>query len=69
MFVFAESEQEAPMDARLPRIGLFANRHVAAGEELRYDYDMEPGQVLDIDGASRSLACRCGSQACRGRIY
>lgn len=69
VFVFAEDAPGALPDARLPRVALFATRRVAAGEELRYDYDMQPGEVGSVDGTDRSLACHCGSSACRGWVY
>lgn len=69
VFVFIEDADSAPIDARLPRVALFANRCIAAGEELRYDYAMQPGEVNTTDGGSRSLACHCGSGVCRKWIY
>jgi len=57
------------VDARLPRVAFFANRTIAAGEELRYDYGMPPEAVLDTDGTVRQQRCLCGSEVCRGRIY
>uniref|UniRef100_A0A7S4R1C2 Histone-lysine N-methyltransferase n=1 Tax=Alexandrium monilatum TaxID=311494 RepID=A0A7S4R1C2_9DINO len=69
VFVYVEAAAGILPDARLPRVALFANRRVAAGEELRYDYDMEPGEVASSDGGGRSLACHCGSAVCRGRVY
>lgn len=69
VFVFAEDEVTAQIDARLPHVALFANRNIAIGEELRYDYAMKPGDINDTEGSSRSLACHCGSDVCRMRIY
>lgn len=69
VFVFTEDVAGDAIDVRLPRVAFFANRRVAAGEELRYDYDMRPDEVGDADGGSRALACHCRSEACRGRIY
>jgi len=57
------------IDARAPRVAFFANRYVARGEELRYDYDMRVDEVGGVDGGTRGLPCHCGSEACRGRIY
>lgn len=69
VFVFTEEQPGMPLDVRLPRVALFSNRWIEAGEELRYDYAMEPGTVDDVHGACRSLPCYCKSEACRGRIY
>lgn len=69
VFIFTEDVPGEALDARLPRVAFFTNRAVAAGEELRYDYDMQPGDVDDMDGNARCLLCCCGSILCRGRIY
>merc|ERR1712146_289940 len=69
IFVFTKDLDAPQFDARLPRVALFANRAITAGEELSYDYAMQPGDVSDMDGSYRSLACHCGSQVCRKWIY
>ncbi|CAE8621986.1 unnamed protein product [Polarella glacialis] len=69
MFVFTAERESALIDARLPRVAFFANRRIPRGEELCYDYDMRPNDVDDGVGGVRSLACHCGSEVCRGRIY
>lgn len=69
VFVFAEDVADVAIDARLPRVCFFANRPVGRGEELRYDYDMRPDEVGNLDGSSRVLPCYCRSEVCRGRIY
>jgi len=46
-----------------PRVGIFAARDVAAGEELRYDY------ALASEGGAetaRRYRCLCGAATCRG---
>ncbi|CAJ1386974.1 unnamed protein product [Effrenium voratum] len=60
---------EDVVDARLPRVAFFANRSIAPGEELRYDYGMPPEAVLSPSGGVRHQSCLCESRACRGRIY
>jgi len=67
IFVFVEEKPGAPVNLLLPRVAFFANRRIAPGEELRYDYSC--GEVSGPDGGGRSLACRCRSEVCRGRIY
>jgi len=69
VYVYTRQLPAAPIDARLPRVGLFANRAIGTGEELRYDYCMQPGEVSELDGTVRSLSCHCGSRVCRGRLY
>jgi hypothetical protein len=41
---------------------LVAMRHIAAGEEVTYDYAMSDGSPYD------EFACSCGAAACRGNI-
>mmetsp|Transcript_3629 Transcript_3629/g.4441 ORF Transcript_3629/g.4441 Transcript_3629/m.4441 type:complete len:403 (-) Transcript_3629:49-1257(-) len=69
VFAFTEERPGMLLDARLPRVAFFTNRHISAGEELRYDYSMQPGAVDDTGGVSRSLPCLCRSENCRGRVY
>ncbi|KAL7299920.1 hypothetical protein TKK_0007242 [Trichogramma kaykai] len=46
----------------LPRMALFASRHIQAGEELTYDYNFA------LFNPSEGQECRCGSNVCRGVI-
>ncbi|XP_027345403.1 histone-lysine N-methyltransferase SUVR5-like [Abrus precatorius] len=50
------------MDCERANIGLYANRDIALGEELTYNYQYElvPGE---------GSPCLCGSVKCRGRLY
>ncbi|CAI5932084.1 unnamed protein product, partial [Closterium sp. NIES-64] len=50
------------MDCQLAHIGLFADRDIAAGEELSYDYHYS---LVDGPGCP----CHCGAKKCRGRLY
>ncbi|KAL6634993.1 hypothetical protein ACP70R_027664 [Stipagrostis hirtigluma subsp. patula] len=49
-------------DCHLSHIGLFANRDIAMGEELAYDYRRK---LVAGDGCP----CHCGAKNCRGRVY
>ncbi|KAK8798846.1 hypothetical protein WA158_007930 [Blastocystis sp. Blastoise] len=51
-------------DKRLPRSCFFANRDIAAGEELCYDYGYVDGSVK-----GRHKPCFCGSAKCRKNLY
>ncbi|CAL9044168.1 histone-lysine N-methyltransferase SUVR5 isoform X1 [Musa acuminata AAA Group] len=50
------------MDCQLARVGLYASRDIAIGEELAYDYrsKLVPGE---------GHPCHCGASNCRGRLY
>ncbi|QCD90972.1 histone-lysine N-methyltransferase SUVR5 isoform X1 [Vigna unguiculata] len=50
------------MDSERAHIGFYANRDIALGEELTYDYQYE--HVL-----SEGSPCLCESLKCRGRLY
>nr|KYP45514.1 Histone-lysine N-methyltransferase SUVR5 [Cajanus cajan] len=50
------------MDCERAHIGLYANRDIALGEELTYNYHYE---FLPGEGSP----CLCGSAKCRGRLY
>ncbi|EMP26953.1 Histone-lysine N-methyltransferase SUV39H1 [Chelonia mydas] len=45
------------LDERLPRIALFATRHIRAGEELTFDYNM---QVDPVDAESTRMDSNLG---------
>lgn len=67
-YVYVE-DASGEFDPRFPKVAFFANRSVDPGEELRFDYDMSPGDVLGPEGGERCLPCRCGSEVCRGRVF
>ncbi|KAM5172285.1 histone-lysine N-methyltransferase SUV39H2 [Mantella aurantiaca] len=61
------------LDVRLPRIALFSTRHIKAGEELTFDYQMKGSGDLSTDSIElspakkrRRTACKCGASTCRG---
>ncbi|KAH8064428.1 histone-lysine N-methyltransferase [Aureococcus anophagefferens] len=57
--VFVDSQ-----DVRTPKIAFFALWDIPPKTELTYDYGYEVNQVH-----GRSLACKCGAEQCRGRLY
>ncbi|XP_053321311.1 histone-lysine N-methyltransferase SUV39H2 [Spea bombifrons] len=63
------------LDVRLPRIALFSTRHIKAGEELTFDYQMKgsgdlSSDSIDMDPPRKRLrtVCKCGASACRGYL-
>lgn len=38
-------------------------------QELTYDYGYELDSVIGPDGKIRELACHCGADGCRKRLY
>jgi SET domain-containing protein len=49
------------------RIFLCAMRDISSGEELTYDYLLEPGEA-DRELWPRLYGCACGTRACRGSL-
>ena len=47
------------------RVFVHARRRIQPGEELTYDYNLQPGDPADSPDA---YACRCGSKMCRGTM-
>jgi len=57
--VFVDSQ-----DVRVPKVAFFALWDIPAKTELTYDYNYQIGSV-----EGKSLACNCGAETCRGRLY
>ena len=71
------------LDARLPRIGLFATRDIPAGEELAFDYLMTsednnnsetgspitPSKHRKNGPALKRFLCACGASCCRKYLF
>ncbi len=49
------------------KIFVVARRNIRAGEELTYDYNMDPGEPLTPE-VKRRWPCRCGAKNCRGTV-
>jgi len=47
------------------RVFVHARRRIRPGEELTYDYNLQPGDPADSPDA---YACKCGSKTCRGTM-
>jgi len=62
-FVNHSCDPNCETDQIADRIWILAQRNIAAGEELTYDYnlfDADPGELAP---------CYCGSKNCRGTMY
>ena len=56
-------------DPTQPRLCLFAQRDIAVGEELCYDYDYAIGtKVHPFTGEEVAIPCHCESPDCRQRL-
>jgi len=56
-------------DPLQPRLCLFAQRDILAGEELCYDYEYEIGTKFDPEtGEEIAIQCHCNSPHCRKRL-
>ncbi|XP_047967700.1 histone-lysine N-methyltransferase, H3 lysine-9 specific SUVH4 [Salvia hispanica] len=56
-------------DIKLARVMLIAADNIPPLKELTYDYGYELDSVLDPDGTVRQMACYCGADECRKRLY
>lgn len=56
-------------DIKLARVMLIAADNIPPLKELTYDYGYELDSVMDPDGTIRQLACFCGADECRKRLY
>ncbi|KAK6928600.1 SET domain [Dillenia turbinata] len=56
-------------DVKLARVMLFAADNIPPLQELCYDYGYVLNSVLDPNGNVRRLACYCGAEGCRKRLY
>ncbi|MEO8725640.1 MAG: SET domain-containing protein-lysine N-methyltransferase [Acidobacteriaceae bacterium] len=54
---------ETDEDEAAGRIWIYAIRHIAAGEELVYDYNLYDGDLDD------PCLCYCGAACCRGTMH
>ena len=68
------------IDARLPRLGLFAIRDIDYGEELTFDYQvsndqeddnspMVPSKCRKNEPPLQKFLCACGSKNCRTYLF
>jgi len=53
---------------RRGRIIIAAIRNIKAGEELTYDYRLQPEEGVTLAAAKQLYPCRCGAPHCRGTM-
>ncbi|KAH6781844.1 histone-lysine N-methyltransferase [Perilla frutescens var. hirtella] len=56
-------------DIKFARVMLIAADNIPPLKELTYDYGYELDSVLDTNGKIRQMACFCGADECRKRLY
>ncbi|CAH9116891.1 unnamed protein product [Cuscuta epithymum] len=56
-------------DIKLARVVLMAADNIPPLQELSYDYGYAVDSVLGADGQTKKLACYCGAEKCRKRLY
>jgi hypothetical protein len=66
-FINHSCEPNCESDVIDGRVYIVALRDIEVGEELTYDYALEPEEDLPSSG-ERPYACRCGSPRCRGTM-
>ncbi len=62
-FINHSCDPNCEVDEKRGRVFITTIRHIEAGEELTYDYNLYDGE---LDDRSR---CHCGSAHCRGTMY
>eukprot|EP00850_Spirogloea_muscicola_P008923 SM000049S16694 [mRNA] locus=s49:113601:114811:+ [translate_table: standard] len=57
-----------PAGCLVPRVGLFASRHVACSEELTFSYGVANPEIAKGDQVPLAMRCYCGSENCIGYL-
>ncbi|KAL9229387.1 hypothetical protein vseg_004858 [Gypsophila vaccaria] len=56
-------------DIRQARVVLFAADNISPLQELTYDYGYALDSVIGPDGKIKQMACYCGAEGCRKRLF
>ncbi|KAL6994530.1 hypothetical protein U1Q18_012632 [Sarracenia purpurea var. burkii] len=67
--LFVQCVLSSHHDIKLARIVLFAADNIPPLKELTYDYGYVLDSVLGPDGKIRRMACYCGAEDCRKRLF
>lgn len=67
--LFVQCVLSSHHDLKLARVVLFAADNIPPLQELTYDYGYELDSVHGPDGKVKQMACYCGAEGCRGRLF
>ncbi|KAL0351210.1 UNVERIFIED_CONTAM: Histone-lysine N-methyltransferase, H3 lysine-9 specific SUVH4 [Sesamum radiatum] len=67
--LFVQCMLSSHHDIKLARVILVAADNIPPLKELTYDYGYALDSVMGPDGKIRQMACFCGAQECRKRLY
>ncbi|KAJ4729557.1 histone-lysine N-methyltransferase, H3 lysine-9 specific SUVH4 [Melia azedarach] len=67
--LFVQCVLSSHHDIKLARVVLFAADNIPPLQELTYDYGYALDSVHGPDGKVKQMACYCGAEDCRGRLF
>ncbi|XWS30575.1 hypothetical protein CRYUN_Cryun24cG0130700 [Craigia yunnanensis] len=67
--LFIQCVLSAHQDIKLARVVLFAADNIPPLQELTYDYGYALDSVYGPDGKVKRMACYCGAEDCRKRLF
>uniref|UniRef100_A0A803MZI4 Uncharacterized protein n=1 Tax=Chenopodium quinoa TaxID=63459 RepID=A0A803MZI4_CHEQI len=67
--LFVQCMLSSHHDIKLARVMLFAADNIPPLQELTYDYGYALDSVIGPDGKVKQMACYCGAEGCRKRLF
>lgn len=67
--LFVQCVLSSHHDIKLARVMLFAADNIPPLQELTYDYGYALDSVIGPDGKVKQMACYCGAEGCRKRLF
>ncbi|KAE8689420.1 Histone-lysine N-methyltransferase, H3 lysine-9 specific SUVH4 [Hibiscus syriacus] len=67
--LFIQCVLSSHQDVKLARVMLFAADNIPPLQELTYDYGYALDSVYGPDGKVKRMACYCGAEGCRKRLF
>lgn len=67
--LFVQCVLSSHHDIKLARVMLFAADNIPPLQELTYDYGYPLDSVIGPDGKVKKMACYCGAEGCRKRLF